>query len=130
MDRDSALLIGGLVVSTVAMIADEVVEHPLFKAAKIIALLASLGLAMYRIRSYMPYAILVRAHEFRQVADNEYEFSIPASRHKRGLTPTAICQVEQDGGWAEAIFGLVVNSDGTLRVQAGSPVDVKVFVRR
>lgn len=130
MDRDSALLICGLVVSTVAMIADEVIEHPLFKAAKILALLASLGLAIYRIRSYKPYIALIKKEQFKKTKDDEYEVDIPASVHKRGLSPTAICQIESDGGWAEGFFGIVVNSDGTLRVQAGHPMDVKVFIRR
>ncbi len=130
MDKESALLVGGLVVSTVAMIADEVVEHPLFKAAKIIALLASLGLALYRIRSYKPYVTLIKKDHFKKTKKDDYEFSIPVSAHKRGLTPTATCQVESDGGWAEGFFGIVVNSDGTLRVQAAEPMDVKVFIRR
>lgn len=127
--EDVALLVA-TATAAAAVILDEAYGSPIFKGAKILATLVSLGLALQRLRTSKPYIKDLTESDWEKVG-TEYQVVIRRSEHGRGKVPTSRCLTKDErGAYHECFVGAGAREDGDVFVSEEKPVAVRVEIRK
>jgi hypothetical protein len=101
LQPDDLALLGSVVIASVAVLIGEVYSSTWFKGLKILAVLVSLGMALYRLKIARPFAKDIPSSSMVKTGQY-FQCTVPKGEHGRGKYATARCLTPNDaGGYSE-----------------------------